>query len=274
MTDFLDSPLGTIALCWRLQRRDGVALGFTAHDRDLVIAGLAYRAAPGMLPSAVALTDGFDADAMDVSGALTSAAISGADLASGRWDGARARLFAVDWTEPESEPLLLARGELGAVSIEGAGFTAELLGPAALLNRPVVERTSPECRANFGDLRCRADLAPRTRLTRVAAAIDEATIEVESAGSEAGAYAYGSLRWISGANSGLAATILRASGPLLTLRDPAAFEVTIGDRVEIVEGCDKSFETCRNRFDNSDNFRGEPHLPGNDLLTRYPGANR
>lgn len=270
---FLLLPVTTIAFCWRLQRRDGVTLGFTTHDRDLVIAGLVYRAAPGMLPSAVTLIDGFDAGTMDVSGALTSAAISEADLASGRWDGARVRLFAADWAAPESEQLLLARGEFGAVSIEGAGFTAELRGPAALLDRPVVERTSPECRANFGDTRCRVDLAPRTRLTRVAAVIDEATIEVESASGEAGPYAYGSLRWISGANSGLAATILRASGPRLTLRDPVAFDVTIGDRAEIVDGCDKTFETCRNRFANSDNFRGEPHLPGNDLLTRYPGAN-
>ena len=34
----------------------------------------------------------------------------------------------------------------------------------------------------------------------------------------------------------------------------------------------KLFATCRDRFANAQNFRGEPHLPGNDLLTRYPGA--
>jgi uncharacterized phage protein (TIGR02218 family) len=39
-----------------------------------------------------------------------------------------------------------------------------------------------------------------------------------------------------------------------------------------VEGCDKRLETCRDRFANTLNFRGEPHLPGNDLLTRYPGS--
>ena len=51
MADFLAEPLATIALCWRLERRDGVALGFTTHDRDLVVEGLVYRAAPGMLPT-------------------------------------------------------------------------------------------------------------------------------------------------------------------------------------------------------------------------------
>ena len=43
-------------------------------------------------------------------------------------------------------------------------------------------------------------------------------------------------------------------------------------RVRLIEGCDKQLATCRERFGNAVNFRGEAHLPGNDLLTRYPGA--
>jgi uncharacterized phage protein (TIGR02218 family) len=93
---FLDGPLSTIALCWRIERRDGIAIGLTGHDRDLTIDGLVHRAAPGMTPSAIKRSDGLDADTMDVAGALTSAAISTRDLAAGRWDGARVRLFAVD----------------------------------------------------------------------------------------------------------------------------------------------------------------------------------
>nr|WP_232014937.1 phage BR0599 family protein [Sphingopyxis sp. EG6] len=34
----------------------------------------------------------------------------------------------------------------------------------------------------------------------------------------------------------------------------------------------KQLATCRERFANAINFRGEAHLPGNDLLTRYPGG--
>ena len=56
------------------------------------------------------------------------------------------------------------------------------------------------------------------------------------------------------------------------LRDPPRFAPAVGDMVEIMEGCDKSFATCTARFANAANFRGEPHLPGMDLLTRYPGA--
>lgn len=55
----------------------------------------------------------------------------------------------------------------------------------------------------------------------------------------------------------------------LTLRDPPAYAVEPGALVELTEGCDRLFDTCRNRFTNADNFLGEPYLPGNDLLTRY-----
>lgn len=267
----VEGDLTSLAFCWRLERRDGVAMGFTTHDRDLEIGGLTYRAAPGMLPSAITLSDGFDPNGVDIDGALTAAAITAADLAAGRWDGAAVTIFAVDWEAPDGDRLPLARGELGDVGMSGNGFSAELRGPAAGLERPVVELTSPECRARLGDKRCRVDMSARVRLTRVAAIIDEDRIEVASAAA-GNAYGYGRLRWISGANSGLTSAVLRSDGPVLTLREPPHAVPAIGDSVEIQEGCDKRLETCAGRFANVLNFRGEPHLPGMDLLTRYPGA--
>jgi uncharacterized phage protein (TIGR02218 family) len=268
----LDGTLTALAFCWRLERRDGICLGFTTHDRDLAFGGLVYRAAPGMLPSAITLSDGFDAGGLDVSGALTSEAIAREDLFAGRWDGAAVRLFMVSWEDPAGDQILLARGELGDVSAKGNGFEAELLGPAARLERPVVEQTSPECRAELGDKRCRVDMAGRVRVTRVTAVPEEGRVEVAEASEVPGAYAFGRLRWLSGANSGLESGILASAGGTMTLRDPPPHPPEPGDWVEIAEGCDKLFGTCSARFANAENFRGEPHLPGMDLLTRYPGA--
>jgi uncharacterized phage protein (TIGR02218 family) len=272
MAQFLNPDLTTIAFCWRVERRDGVAIGNTTHDRELAIDGLIYRAAPGMLPSAITLSDGFDAGTLDVSGALTSDAISATDLASGRWDRASVTIFMVDWEQPGGEQLFLVRGELGAVATKGDAFEAELRGPTALLDRPVVEQTSPECRAELGDKRCRVDMAGRVRMSRVAAVPQEDVLEVASWAADAGAYRYGRLRWVSGRNSGLESAILASSGALLTLREAPHLSPATGDLVELHEGCDRSFQTCKTRFANTLNFRGEPHLPGMDLLTRYPGA--
>src|SRR3546814_8297595 len=101
MAGFLDGDLTTIALCWRLERRDGVTIGLTTHDRDLMIGGLLHRAAPGMTPSAIERSEGLDPDTMDVADALTSGALREDDLIAGRWAGARVALFAVDWDDPE-----------------------------------------------------------------------------------------------------------------------------------------------------------------------------
>lgn len=270
MPSFLERELTALAFCWRVERRDGICLGFTSHDRDLEIGGLVYRAAPGMLPSAISVSDDFDASTLDVTGALTSDSIGEADLAAGRWDRAAVSLFLVDWEDPDGERLPLVRGELGDVTVKANGFEAELRGAAALLERAVAEQTSPECRAELGDRRCRVDMAGRVRMTRVAAAPTEAVVVL--AGASGAAYAFGRLRWIGGANSGLESAITASEGSALILQEPPPFPIGEGDLVELREGCDKSFATCRARFANAENFRGEPHLPGMDLLTRYPGA--
>src|SRR5688500_5163075 len=210
MPSFVERALTGLALCWRVERRDGVCLGFTSHDRDLVIGGLVYWAAPGMPPSAVSVSDDFDASTLDVSGALTGDSIREPDLAAGRWDRAAVSLFLVDWENPDGERLALARGELGDVTVKANGFEAELRGPAALLERAVAEQTSPECRAELGDRRCRVDMAGRVRVTRVVAAPEEgAVILAEAYGA---AFAFGRLRWIGGANSGLESLIVASDG--------------------------------------------------------------
>lgn len=261
----------TLAFCWRLVRRDGAGLGFTSHDRDIEVDGLAYRAAPGMLPSAIAQGEGLEVDSLDVGGALTGDAITAADLEAGRWDGARVRVFAVDWERPEAGATSLARGELGAVSVKGAAFEAELRGPTAALEGPVCEAMSPECRAELGDRRCRVDLAGRVARVRVVSC--DADGVVAFAGVEdLERFRFGRLRWLTGANGGLESPVVATGLGWVRLREPPPFAVAAGAAAELHEGCDKRLETCRDRFRNVVNFRGEPHLPGNDLLTRYPGG--
>lgn len=268
--DWLAGEVTTLALCWRIERRDGVAIGLTSHDRDLVRDGLTYRAAPGMTPSAIQRSDALDADTMEASGALDHGAISTTDLIAGRWDGARVTIEAVDWTVPAQAPVPLGEGEIGSVELADARFSAELRGIAALLDAPASEETSPTCRAELGDRRCRVAMANRIRMARVVNEVDEMLALDIPEPSENG-WAGGRIRWLTGGNSGLVEEIVLSSGNSVTLRRPPRF-ASNGARIEIVEGCDKRLETCRDRFGNAVNFRGEPHLPGIDLLTRYPGA--
>ena len=58
------------------------------------------------------------------------------------------------------------------------------------------------------------------------------------------------------------------SGPRLRLKagDPVP---PVSAAVTLTAGCDKSFAACRDKFANPDNFRGFPHLPGNDAAYAY-----
>lgn len=267
---WLRGEVVTLAWCWRLSRRDGVVLGLTSHDRDLVVGNVPYRAAPGMKPSAIETSDSLDTETMDLEGAIASDAIAAADLDAGRWDGAAIALFVTDWTAPDAAPVTVARGALGAVERRGNAFTAELQGVTRMLDRPVCPATSPSCRAMLGDRACRIDLAPLTHMRRVVAVEGRVvTLDVPVA---AGTMGHGELVWMEGKACGLATPVIAGDGAGLTLAEMPPELPALPARVRLVEGCDKQLATCRTRFANAANFRGEAHLPGNDLLTRYPGG--
>ena len=61
-------------------------------------------------------------------------------------------------------------------------------------------------------------------------------------------------------------------GDTLTLAERIEPELPVGLRVRLREGCDRTIATCTSRFGNAVNFRGEPFLPGNDMLAQYPVA--
>lgn len=266
---WLSRDVVPIAWCWRIERRDGVTVGLTTHDRALTVDGLIHSPAPGMRPSAIGQRIGLEAASLEIEGALSGNAIAEADLADGRWDGAAVRLSVVDWEKPDRR-VVIAGGRLGRVMREGQRFEALMASRDPALERPACAATSPECRAMLGDRQCRLALASLRMRTTVTAAGEDGAVQLAHHPGE-GTLMFGRLRWLDGARQGIDEVIVaQEGGSVRTERgdDPAL----AGARVELTQGCDKRAETCAERFGNIVNFRGEPHLPGFDLLTRYPGG--
>ncbi|OJY39649.1 MAG: beta tubulin [Rhizobiales bacterium 65-9] len=265
----------TVCQCWRLTLADGTRLGFTDHDRDLAFDGTLFEAASGLSASEAVSEAGFSTGGLEVAGALRSDRIAAHDLAIGRFDHAAVEVFTVNWQAPD-ERILLRAGHVGEVVSEDGAFRAEIRGPAAALDEPGGRFFRSACDADLGDARCGVDLSsPAYAATAtVLAATDARLFAVSGLGAFASAwFERGRARFTSGANAGFAAAIKMqrvVEGSMsIALWSAAPFPIAPGDTLALTAGCDKRFSTCRDRFGNAANFRGFPHMPGNDFTLGY-----
>lgn len=270
----LDAGATTLAWCWVITRRDGAVFGFTDHDEALAVAGVACEPDSGFSPGAARSEAAFSPARAAVFGALNSERISAAEVDSGVWDGARVELYRIDWSQPELF-FKAFTGEVGAIKRGEHGFEAEVAGLTARLDRIVTGVFSRTCDAELGDARCGIDLdaGPWRDAVEVVAVISQRTVQVGADKARPNDwYAEGVLQWSDGDNAGGRARILahRAAGAGAVIElDPApSAPIKVGDALTLTAGCDKRFSTCREKFANGDNFRGCPHMPGNDVLTR------
>lgn len=266
MRVFFDRELDSVATFWRIYRRDGVALAFTSHDRDLTFGGLTHLAAPGMVPAAIRLTAELSNDSAEAQGALSHDSIRGGDLAAGLFDDAAIEIGAVDWRTREHHTLY--SGQIGRIEDDTTQFAAELRSAKSLLEQDLVPRTSPTCRAEFCGRGCGLSPVGFTSVQPLAG-IDYENNRVcfRNVGGEA--YLDGRVRFMAGPQTGISLGIIDFRDDWLVLDRPLVKGTALGTRVELREGCDHTITTCADRFDNALNFRGEPFLPGNDLLARY-----
>ncbi|WP_068076106.1 DUF2163 domain-containing protein [Novosphingobium lentum] len=267
---WFSTTLETVATWWRIERRDGVTLGFTSHDHDIAFDGLLHRTAPGMVPSAIRRTATFEADSAEIAGALSHDSIREDDLAAGRFDGARVVVGLVDWETREHDTLYA--GTIGAVGREGAGFSAELRSIKAMLDTELVPRTAPTCRADFCGTGCTLSALRFSHEAWLSAVSTDGTAVQLTLPVDASRFAFGTLRWVDGVDAGEVQRIEDVADGWLVLERPIDPATPAGLRATLREGCDHTLDTCATRFANAINFQGEPFLPGNDLLARYPAA--
>ncbi len=271
----LEGAATTTAHAWRLTRRDGLALGFTEHDRDLDFAGTLFRAATGFQAGEVETALGLSADAADVAGAFSDSAIGAEDLADGRYDGAMVACYLVNWANPADHVLLWTR-QLGEVRATGNSFRAELRSLAARLDRPQGRLYTRRCDAELGDARCGFALStPGFSASGTVIGMPDASgFAVDGVSAFAsGWFRQGRLTFTGGRFAGLAFQIgehrVDNGVALIALWAPLATAPAVGDSVTLSAGCDKTLSTCVARFQNSANFQGFPFMPGSDFAYGY-----
>lgn len=271
----LDDGTTTLSWCWRISRADGLALGFTDHDRALAFDGTDFEPESGFAASEIRAGSDLAVDAQDATGVLTSDRITETDILDGRWDNAAVELWRVNWVD-SSQRVLLRRGAVGQIRRGRMAFVAEVRSLAHVLGQTVGRTFQAGCDARLGDARCGIDLENAvykgsgvvTDLLR-----DRAFMASGLPGFDAGWFASGTLTWTSGANVGRVTEVLSHgladAIATLTLLEAPVLQIAEGDGFVTRAGCDKRIATCSAKFANTAKFRGFPNIPGQDAVLRY-----
>jgi uncharacterized phage protein (TIGR02218 family) len=272
----LDSGTTTLAWCWRIERSDGVVFGFTDHDRPLKFGGVTYEPESGFAASEIRSGNDLAVDAQDAEGVLSSDTITETDILDGRWDNAKVEVWRVNWSAV-GQRVLMRRGAIGQVRRGRLAFVAEVRSLAHLLNQTVGRTFQHACDAELGDVRCGVDLEdPAFKATgSVTAVTGDRSFTASGLGGFAGGwFTLGRLTWTTGPNAGRVAEVasheVAAGERRLALLEVPVRPIAVGHDFIVRAGCDKRVETCRDRFVNVVNFRGFPHIPGQDTVIRYP----
>jgi uncharacterized phage protein (TIGR02218 family) len=271
----LSGEVTTLCNCWRVSRADGVVMGFTDHDRPLAVDGTLFEPESGLSASEARKVEGLGIPTIEVAGALAADSITEADILDGRYDGAAVEALLVNWAQP-SQFALTARAVVAKITRSDGRFVAELEGPARGLDAVRGRTLGRHCDARLGDARCTVNLAdPAYAGAGTVVAVEGADGVTASglAGFAPGWFAGGVISWTGGGKAGRSERVAssRHAGGLtaLTYWSGTATRPQPGDTFTIVAGCDRSFATCKAKFANQLNFRGFPHLPGNDQAYSY-----
>ncbi len=276
----LKSGVTTTCRAWAVTRRDGQRFGFTDHDNGLSFEGIEFKADSGLTARALQQTTGLAVDNTEAVGALSDAVVTEADLLSGRYDGAEVVAWLVNWAQV-ADRVIQFRGTIGEVVRSGGAFRAELRGLTESLNQPQGRVFQRNCSAILGDKRCGFDLSEPGYSVELAAdgVVDRRQFVFDALpGFDDRWFERGRMVVLSGAAVGIVGVIKTdrqsGAGRQIELWQSLGAEIAKGDLVRIEAGCDKLAGTCRAKFSNFLNYRGFPHLPGDDWLSAYPSSSR
>lgn len=264
----------TLAHIVKLTRRDGFVLTVALdHDRPIVFEGLVYQPAFGMVPSDLETSGNLSVDNMNAKGALMALGIAEADIAAGLWDLCEVRVMRVNWMDPATGAEKLKRGWFGEISVGRDSFNNEVRGITQKLQQTIGEVVSASCKAVLFDSRCKiVDTEGAWKFSGVAVTgvTSPRQLAASALGQAAGFFDAGKVTWTTGANAGLSMEIrAHTAGGAIELQEPMPYPVAVEDTFTIWAGCLKrATEDCTAKFNNIINFRGFPHVPGQDQMFR------
>ena len=271
------APYATAVRCLRVECRGGLVVRLAAYPFDLVMSnGAVYQSAAGMSASSFSAETGFAASVVDIEGFIGFCGITRDALASGVFDGALAYAFMTDFLNPVEDEQEIVSSICGKTTIEDDRYRIEEMALIDLLNQTAGESISPSCRNVFGGQEyggCKINLAAIT-VTGTLTHVSGPLVIRDSARAEgADNFGFGSIRFTSGANAGLADIRIdaHAADGTLTLAQAPYYPLAVGDTYELEPGCRRRLIDCQ-RHGNVRRMKAFLYVPTSSTYTKIGGT--
>lgn len=271
----LQQPVTTTCRLLKFNLANGEAYGLTTLDRDVEYLGVTYSAINGFDSNVIATDIAYNVD-NTAAKALLWADVPGITLEMvrrGEMDDATWEAYLVNYEDLSMGHVLLDLGDVGEVKlVDQTVYLPEMLSFSTRLRNAIGHVDSRTCRAVFGtpansQTGCGVDTRFLWVDNTVTAVDGDETSRVFAgdAVTDAGDIVPGRVQWLTGDNtSPRLYQVEEADGNTLRLFEPLPFAVQVGDTFTLRPDCDKRFETCRDRWNNMLDFKGEPLIPTND----------
>lgn len=215
---------------------------------------------------------GYDAAANLAPGMVDLEALAGVGgvsrdaIASGVFDNARAYLFATSYVAPVEDEEEVVASILGKTTLRDERYAIQEFALVDVLSQSQTDSYSPTCPKEFGGQEfggCGVALGPLTDTGTLTGVTDQSTFQDTGRAEAADYFAAGAVRFTTGGNAALAPYAIKAyaADGTITVYEPYPFTVQAGDAYEIIPGCRKRLEDCKDKWTNVTRFGGFTFVP-------------
>lgn len=274
--DFLKS---TLCRCWIITRSDGFKLGFTNHDRQLIINTVNCTPTIAFESTSTTKTAELNVDNIETKSITNDFYVDETDIRRGLYDEATVDIYLFDWLSNTIVSQLFSGyfGDytLGYTTAGSRTYQFQTIGSTEKLNNSISLKTTSACRHKFlsqGEQgrACNRVIDPSVRLATVLTGVLGTNLLQVGFGSDNwSGYKFGTLEFADGNFSQRKFYIESAQGLNITIGEDLPYLPDIGSGVILTRHCDGSVAACRD-YDNLPNYGAFPKLPGIDIVSSNP----
>lgn len=262
------------AVLLKITRTDGLTLLFTDHSSIITFDGEDYEPVGGFATSAEERQTGLRERSSDTAGVVTSDKITEADLLAGLYDDAMVEKRLIDWRYPWLGSFKHEKWWIDSLTFTAEQWRATMQSWLGRLRKSAGDTVQRVCPYSLGDASCGVSLGSFTRTGEVPSGVtigNRTSFECSSLNAEdESAYRYGLITFTTGDNAGQTVevkdNVLDGGNMRIDLQLALPFDIQLTDEFTIVQGCDKLFATCRDRYSNGEAFGGYPFVPGTNKM--------